>query len=428
MKVLIISHNPITTHGSMGKTMLTLFSAFRKEELCQLYIYPSLPDVDTCNAYFRITDKDVLRSYYTFSVKGAEIDKAFIRTEQPLFENDRDESLYRNKKNKRPLRLLLRDAMWRFSRWYTPALRAFIEREHPDVIFAAPGLAKFLYRIADKIAKKHHLPLVTYICDDCYFVRPQKGPLGKRQAHTLRKTIERHLKGADTAITISTPIAVRYHEVFGVRTETIMTGAGFPVAAAPSVSPSPCGITYLGGIRCNRYRSLADIGAALDRLNTARGTDFTLNIYTDERDEEILSALRACASVRLHDYVTGEEFRRVFFGAELLLHVEAFDAESIDLVKHSISTKIADSLASGIPLLAYGPASVASIAHLADHDAALTATDPSALDGWLLSALYDTESNRARAARALALARTHHDPDTNSRRVHTILEEATQKA
>ena len=57
MKALIISHNPITTHGSMGKTMLTLFSAFKKEELCQLYIYPSLPDIDFCNAYFRVTDR-----------------------------------------------------------------------------------------------------------------------------------------------------------------------------------------------------------------------------------------------------------------------------------------------------------------------------------------------------------------------------------
>lgn len=427
MKALIISHNPITTHGSMGKTMLTLFSAFKKEELCQLYIYPSLPDIDFCNAYFRVTDKDVLRSYYTFSVKGEEIDKTAIHTEQPLFENERDEGLYRSRKNKRPLRLLLRDAMWRFSRWYTPALRAFIERERPDVIFAAPGLAKFLYRMADKIAKKHNLPLVTYICDDCYFVRPQKGLLGKWQAHALQKTIERHLAGVNTAITISTPITNQYRKAFGVNTETIMTGAGFPIADAPLPRPAPHSFTYLGGIRCNRYRSLADIGEVLDRLNAENGTDLSLNIYTDERDEEILSHLRAHSSVHLHGYVTGEEFRRVFSEAEILLHVEAFDAESIDLVKHSISTKIADSLASGIPLLAYGPASVASIAHLAEHDAALTVTDKSELARGISQILFDPEENRARTLCALALARRCHDTAENSRRVHEILEAAAKQ-
>ncbi len=428
MKALIISHNPITTHGNMGKTMLTLFSAFRQEELCQLYIYPSLPDIDFCNAYFRVTDKDVLRSYYTLSVKGTEINKTCIREGHTLFEDGRDENLYRSQKNKRPLRMLLRDAMWRFARWYTPTLRAFIERERPDVIFAAPGAAKFLYRMADKIAKKHHLPLVTYICDDCYFVRPAKGLLGRWQTHALRKTIARHVRRAQTAITISEPIAALYRDAFGTATETVMTGAGFPIAKSPLPRTLPRGLTYLGGIRCNRYRSLADIGEALDRLNAENGTDFTLDIYTEEQDEEILALLRAHASVRLHGYVTGDEFRRVFEGADILLHVEAFDAESIDLVKHSISTKIADSLASGIPLLAYGPASIASITHLEQYGAALTVTDKAALERGLRDILFDPAGNRARTLRALALAHRHHDAAENSRRVHAILEEAAGKS
>lgn len=41
MKVLLISHNSISTYQNMGKTFLSLFNCFQKEELCQLYIYPS---------------------------------------------------------------------------------------------------------------------------------------------------------------------------------------------------------------------------------------------------------------------------------------------------------------------------------------------------------------------------------------------------
>ena len=73
MKILIISHNPLSTYQNMGKTMLSLFHAFDKNELCQLYIYPSLPDVDSCKSFFRITDKDILRSYYKFKVRGKEV-------------------------------------------------------------------------------------------------------------------------------------------------------------------------------------------------------------------------------------------------------------------------------------------------------------------------------------------------------------------
>ena len=46
MKVLIISHNPISNQSNMGKTFLSLFSQFDKEELCQLYIYPVIPNED----------------------------------------------------------------------------------------------------------------------------------------------------------------------------------------------------------------------------------------------------------------------------------------------------------------------------------------------------------------------------------------------
>ncbi len=428
MKVLIISHNPITTHGNMGKTMLTLFSAFGREELAQLYIYPTIPDIAVCNAYFRVTDKDVLKSYCALSVKGREIGTEEIRPEETAFEDERDEGLYRNKKNKTPLRMLLRDAMWRYARWNNRALHDFIEKERPDVVFVATGPAKFLYRMVTKVTKRYSLPYVTYICDDYYFMKPQVGFLGGRQHHTLKKEIGRHVRAAETAITISEPIAELYRKEFGTRTEVVMTGAGFPLAKEPKDGPAPQSITYLGGIRCNRYRSLAEIGRALDALNEKNGTAFTLNIYTEETEEAFLAELRDIRSIRLPGYVTGEEFRRVFDGADLLLHTEAFDEASIDLVKHSVSTKIADSLASGIPLLAYGPSSIISVQYLLENDAALVATDKDGLEDWLLRAFYDGDARRCTVENALALSRKRHDPNENSRTVHRLLEEAAKKS
>ena len=57
MKVLLLSHNPVTTYNNMGKTFLSLFSAFRPEELCQLFLYPAVPDTACCGSYYRFTDR-----------------------------------------------------------------------------------------------------------------------------------------------------------------------------------------------------------------------------------------------------------------------------------------------------------------------------------------------------------------------------------
>ena len=417
MKVLIISHTPITTHESMGKTLLSLFSAFEPRELCQLYIYPSLPDLPACGAYYRITDKDVLNSYPFRRVRGEETFASPAGAR--LFENREDEPLYRNRKNKTPLRMLLRDAMWRFSRWYSKELRAFIQREKPSVLFVAPGAAKFLYDIALRIARDYHLPIVTYICDDFYFVKPPRTLLGRLQLSLLRKKIRRLLGVGHEAVVICPELKAEYEKI-GASATVLMTGASGEIAAAPR-EKAPSGITYMGNIRCNRYRSLLEIGEALDRLNEKNGTDFTLDIYGIETDESILSTLRGARSIRFHGFVSGEEYERVYESAGLFLHAEAFDAESIDLVRHSVSTKIADCLASGVPLLAYGPAEIASMRHLLGNNCAICATSRQELDDALSLALFDGQARAAVVENALHTAKAFHDRKKNSELLRDIL-------
>ena len=410
MKVLIISHNPITTFDAMGKTMLTLFSDYTKEELCQLYIYPTVPDVDKFNSYFRITDKDVIKSYFKFKVSSKEIENEEIASANgKLFENEEDTSLYRNKKNKKPFRMVSRDLMWKFSKWYNKTLKKWIEREKPTHIFLAPGNQKFIYRIALKISKKYNLPIITYICDDYYFVKKAKGLCGKIQQKGLKKITVKLLKNTSQIITICDNLKENYQNTFGVSATTVMTGSNYPIATKPKVTEKVNEITYLGNIRCNRFKSLVEIGKILDEINQEKDTNYLLNIYTAEQDEEILSSFDGVKSIKLCGYVSGKEFDKTFFSSQILLHTESFDAESIDSVKNSVSTKIADSLASGICLFAYGPKEVASIEYLVDNDCAVVCTDRSDLKERLI-ALFESKDIRENSIKnALQTAEINHD-------------------
>ncbi len=422
MKVLILSHNPMTTHNNMGKTMATLFRAFAPEELCHLYVYPTIPDVDMCASYYRITDKDVLKSYFRFRVKGREIGHSEINTEKhELYENERDESLYRNKKNKTPFRMLMRDCMWRFSRWYEKGLDAWIREQKPTHLFLAPGSAKFIYDVAIKIAKKHNLPLITYICDDYYFVKPAATLLGRIQQKSLRRKMDKTLARSHQIITICHELEKLYGEKFGVPTVTVMTGSDFSVASAPRERSEIRSLVYMGNIRCNRFRSLAEIGRALDEINRERGTACTLKIYSGQRDKDILELLEPIQSVEFCGFVSGEEFRRTFESADMLLHVEAFDEESMDLVKHSVSTKIADSLSSGIPFFAFAPENIASMGYLLRNGCALTCTEACNLKEKLCKALFDEELRCETVSRALEIARQNHEGASVAENIRRVI-------
>ena len=419
MKVLIVSHNPLSTYQNMGKTMMSLFSEFKKEELCQLYIYPTVPNADMCGSYYRITDKDVLRFYGSFRVKGKEIipDASFHQ----MFENSGDEKIYRTPKNQKSSRILLRDMMWTFARWYSKDLENWLIREAPTVIWVAPGISGFLYDIVEKISKKFSLPVVTYICDDYYFTTPPREMFSRIRCVRLRGKIEKLMQKSAQAIVICPELKETYERHFSVPLNVVMTGSSMPAAEGRSLKETFGCISYFGNIRCNRYISLADVGKALDAINEEKNTSCRLRIYTDEKNREILSVFDGIQSIELCAFVVGDALERAMSEADYLLHVEAFDEASIERVRYSVSTKIADSLASGIPLIAYAPPQVASMQHLIRGACALTVLDPSELKTALSEVLEDGQPGELAVQNALAVALKDHNTEHNSQRMKAIL-------
>ena len=421
MKVLIVSHLPVATQNNMGKTFLSLFSQFDRQELCQLYIYPAIPDTDRCGSYYRVTDKEVLASFLGKRKIGGEIDSGLIRPDQGLYEKESDDGLYRNRKNKSAVRRLLRDAMWAMAPWYGKNLKAWLDRENPDCLFVAPGAAKFLYSMALRISRERKIPIISYVCDEYYFVREPEGMLEKLRLGLLQRKIRQLMKNTSHLVVISWELEEAYGKTFGVDTTVLMTGTSYPIAEEPRMAKTAREICYFGNIRCNRYLVLAEIGRELDAINEERGTYYKLNIFSSEKDPGILSFFNGIASVALRGFLTGAEFDRIFREAQLLLHAEAFDEESIDFTKHSVSTKIADSLAGGIPMLAYGPEKISSMQHLLCNDCAVAATAPEELRQTLLTALEDGDARYRAAENGILAARKYHETEMIGQRMRSLV-------
>lgn len=404
----------------MGKSIGALFSSFSKEELCQLYIYPTLPDIDVCSSYYRITDKDVFKGYYKFHVSGQEIRKEDIVEYDPA--SFKDERFYRNRKNHNAVRLLLRDIMWKFSHWFNKKLKEWIVREKPTHVFVAPGESKFIYDIALKISKKFQLPIIAYICDDYYFVDKSRSLVKRIQLSLLHNKIKKLLSRTSYIVTICSELEEAYKKEFGENIVTIMTGSNYPITDSVKKLQNINSITYMGNIRCNRFNSLVDMGQVLDSINQENGTNYRIDIYSAEKDEGILKLFDDIKSIRLCGFVAGAKFYQTLMSSELLLHVEAFDHKSIDSVKYSVSTKIADSLGSGICLFAYGPDSVASMKYLMRNDCAIVAKSKDELRDKLISAFLSEDLREHKAEQGLVVAETYHNAISTSKKFHSILE------
>lgn len=424
MKVLIISHNPTSTYQSMGKTFFSLFSQFPKSELAQLYIYPSVSDVDLCSSYYRITDKSILKGAITRKVKGERI-KPDLNLHNK-FQNEQDRVLYDNPKNSKSFRLLMRDILWKITPWWNKQLRDWLDEIKSDCIFLAPGNCAFIYDIALKIAEVYRINIISYICDEYYFVKKPESILEKIRSSFVRKKIAETMTKSQGIITICDELKECYSNYFDKKTTTIMTGTNHKIADNIHFYKEINRLTYMGNLSCNRDNSIYDIGVVLDQINQERKTDFFLDIYTT-LTFEIEKRFENISSIKLHDFVSGEEFKNVFWNAQFFLHIEDFGEDSIDRVKHSVSTKIADILASGIPLFAYGPSNIASITHLLNTNSAICVTSRNDLKQQLENALFDSEMRALVARNGLLAAHTYHDACINSKRLYNQLEEMSNE-
>lgn len=424
MKILILSHNPITDYNSMGKTLLALFDSFSPKEICQLYLYPTLPNLKICSGYYRVTDKEVLKSILRRNHAGKVIEDGDIHAGNPLYENPAEARLYAKKTHHRELKLIVRDCIWKLGAWFSQTLKQWLREQKPDVIFAAAGASSFFYDVILRIASFLNIPIISYVCDDFYFTSENVHNylMRKMYSRRLQKKIRRLMSHSAKVVTICDSLKEEYHREFDCKTVTVFSGCNCEISNEPIDNRNGV-MAYFGNLQLNRNHSLRDIGLVLDKINESDGANYQLKIFTGDTAPEFTDVFANVRSVRLMGFISGDEVHRQMRQVTLLTHVESFAPQDVQRIRYSLSTKIADSLASGVCLFAYGPAQVASIQYLSGHDCAGVVSAVEDLEKSLRLYLTGSELRRQTAQKGLQTAELCHRRDTQSTLLKTILEE-----
>lgn len=422
-KVLVISHNSFSTFQSMGKALTGLFGAFDKEDLCQLYLYPSYPNIDVCNSYFRITDLEVLKSLFNSRKCGKIIEKKVIKENNLLFDDKIQKSTYKIGRKKKPYMMIARDLIWKFGKWNTDELLSWIKNENPDVVFYASGDSCFSYDVALNISKVLNIPLITYVCDDYYILKKETiSPLYWIQRSLLRHKMRKVFNSSEFLVTICDKLSDEYQKLFNKKIVTFMTSSSFETVKE-NVKEECYGICYLGNVSLNRWESLVEIGQALQRISDKTGEAYYIDLYSMETDKDILKNFTMANGIYFHGGVSGSQVQEIMRKSKILIHTESMKQFYTDRVRYSVSTKIADSLASGTCIFAYGPEDVASIEYLAENKAACVVTRPEKLESALEELINNYDLQMSYVKNALVLASKRHNSGKDSRVLQKMIVE-----
>lgn len=427
MNVLIISQPVLSYSNNMGKTLMAYFSAFPANNVSQFFLRQGEPtNTDVCENYYRFSDLDAVKSILNHKIRGTVFDKAQIVppvVDEP--ENIKLDDAYKLGAAHKAWMLLARDTIWKLSNWKNKKLLAWLDSMNPDIIFLAPGDGAFSYRLADEIARYLSKPLAVVCMDDYFINNRNKGELlGGIRQKLFMNVVNKTIQNAAAIFTICDEMNKAYTNLFHKQCVTLHTSADNKSMVLKSDASR---VSYIGNLSCGRYKTLLELGRAISEINDDTLTK-VIDVYSGSKEAEYISPLKNAPGINFRGAIPAEQVPEVMSESVMVIHTESFDPAMKELVRFSVSTKIAESLMYGPCLLAYGPEGIASIDYLKENNAAYVISRPEDLEKGLEEILTNKELREQIVRNARALALKNHNADVNPRKVRKWLQEVVDKS
>ena len=378
--ILILSNNALSSFRNNGKTLVSLFSNLEGSTLSQLYLREEVPDVSLPCRYFKISERDILKSFFVDS--GQEIFSDTGERKKGGCQFGKKKSIFSRLSDFRDFAFAkcLRDFVWACGLFRNRRLGKWLDSVRPHVVFFVAGGGIFSYRLVLKLAREREIPVIVYFTDD-YLIYPCGGFFPRLYQAGLRSIARKVVNHASFCFAIGESMANEYRELFGKEFSWIMNCSMFDGLAPVSFSKNVLQISYFGGLHFQRWEALSKLGRILKRLKK-RGLLSRLNVYSASVITEEMREAFLDSEICFKGGVFGKDLNREVEVADVLVHVESDDPEVLQNTRLSVSTKIPEYLSSGRLVLGFGPLNVASLALLKKYSLGVV-VDSSTSEDWI---------------------------------------------
>lgn len=419
MRILILTRNAWDDTNSIGNTVSNFFKDIPGAEYANIYFRSAKPNNGLCKKYFRVTEKDVLRNWFTPSKIG----KAFDY-QAASGGNSADASAASSEKkiisfvHKHHISSLnkLSDKIWDSKKWINGNLDAFIRAFQPDVAFTFVKALPQYYQTIRLLREKYRVPVLTWIADDEYSGYLSRGE--SKQIERLGYIIEE-----SAAVTgCSQEICAYYNSVFGCRAVPLYKGCDLS-SSVKNKTNDPVSVVYAGNLLFGRLDIIREISDELENYVTSGGKRVSFDIYsnTPMSDADIAACFGRNRCTAFKGNESYDVIKERLSKADIVLLAESFDENEIIKTRYSFSTKIIDYMQSGSVILAVGPGEISSIKYTRKIPGAFVIDDIGLIKESLPVLLNDAEHFGERAAKTHEFARQFHDSKTLTEDLNQLL-------
>ena len=384
-RVLIVGTVPYNPK-STSRAFASYFGNWEKNKIRQIFSNTEEPVKGHCSELYQITDARMLKKLFKKSItvgKRYSYDDLSESTSEIVGngkENGLISALYKMGRKKTPFIYLMRHIIWKKKNWNTKDLNDWLDDFNPECVFLSFSDDFFIPEIALYIAKKYNIPIVSSIGDDYYFNdRFSISPFYYVYRGLYKNLIRRVFNHGGGAIYIGDKIKHKYNSQFGLKGKTVYLTSEIKGREFRPINSAKPAVSYFGNIGGGRNKSLCDIANALKNVDKS----FKIDVYSNEKNEKLYKCLIENNGINFHGSIPYSEVLKKMNESDVLLVVEGFDEKDIFMTRYSLSTKVADSLSSGVAVFGYGSEECGAIEYLKSIECATVCTDKCELENKL---------------------------------------------
>jgi glycosyltransferase involved in cell wall biosynthesis len=415
-RVVVLSGSSFNRVRGGALTLTNLFSNWPRDRLAMIHCDPIPPTNEICDSYYDLSRNEITRLGPVLGMRplSANSSSAFSHREPLLTRAGRlgRQALFGN---------MLPDR-GRLSK----ELIAWLEDFRPTVLYTILG-SNAMMDLAIAIRERFRTRLVVHFMDDWQSVAYRGGAFSLMPRGRMERAIRELVSRADLRFGISPAMCREYEKRYGKRFEPFMNAVDTNRYATVRSTVVPTAASneflYIGSILANaQLQSLIESCHAAALL---RDRGVTLTILTSKTYlERYRSVLAVAPNIQVGESPPdGDEFIARLQSASVLLLPVNFDRTSVDFIRYSLPTKVPAYLASGTPILAYGPRNTAQLEYARDERWAHTVFERgvTGLSDAMEHLIKNEALREALSMQGVLVAQTHHDIAAVRARFHAAI-------
>jgi len=355
-RVLVVTSNNFNLLTGGGITLTNLFRGWPPGRIANLHEDPTPEDHTVCRNFYRLSREEI-RWAWPFS--WAESWRAAPTPAGALSVRDGKEGIW-----PRLVRRVVVDGAPRTAK-ITDRLAHWLGAFRPELVYGFLGSMAQI-RLTRELVRRLAIPVTIHIMDDWPTVVYERGLLSPFLRRIVLREFQMVLRDARLRLGICEDMCEEYRRRYGYPFfpfhNALDMEQWLPHAKRDWKGGSPFIVRYVGSIVADGQRQgLRDVGEAVLGLR-ASGRSIELWVHAPKEQVAYLQGDRVPAEGLFLAGPPGPDFvAPLLSAADLLVLPFNFDRRSARYIRLSMPTKVPAYMASGTPILVYGPPGIATV-------------------------------------------------------------------